>query len=186
MKIKALFLVFLFFFSNSCTKIPEVSMTDHKGEGYFCGILYPQRGMFLPMEFALTMKHPSRFADSFCIVAFACRVKVKDRFLSKQKRKLLDDYDYFFVVVKGQVIYKERKNKNSYFSLEIMNVDTWLEIDKFVYMKVVDEDFVKCLLRKEMTFEEYEFYRKHPKEIFKLCPCKPFRKIEKSKHYVYL
>ena len=172
---KRLLILFLFvIFLNGCTKVPEVNMTNHKGEGYFVGILYSHYKCFIPMEFVLPihndMRHPLAY-DSF-ITNFSLRMFFKNN--NKTQMKKFSDYDFYFVIVKGEIVdYFPEKSKS------VINTDFYLRIDKVVYSKVVDKDFVNCLFAKRMNVKRLNYYLKHPKEILKLCPCKPLKKIKK-------
>ena len=179
----SLFILFLFvFFLNGCTKIPEVNMTNHKGEGYFVGILQPSQEIFIPMEFILALNHNFTTLTETKYEDFSVGFFFRDK--EKKQLKTLSDYEYYFVIVKGEMV--DKLPGGNKWALNIIDV-FFLRIDKIVYLRVVDKEFVKCLFNKEISAKQYEnYYLKHPKEILKLCPCKPLKEIKKGKHRVFL
>ena len=181
MKKKIVVLLIINLLLNGCSKIPETHLIDHKGEGYFCGIIQPTLNAFIPMEFILTIDHDVDYLTEWDFEHFAVFFFSDNRKIEKKLEKI-SGYTYYFTIVKGEFVDFFPKNKSTI----LANRSFSLRIDKIVFLKVVDKEFVKCLFNKKISVEDFEFYRKHPKEILKLCPCKPLKKIKKGDNLVIL
>ncbi len=87
---KGIVLILLIIFSVGCSKIPETNLIDHKGEGYFCGIIQPTLNAFIPMEFILTIDHDVNYLTEWDFEHFAVFFFSDNKTIEKSWKKCLD------------------------------------------------------------------------------------------------
>ena len=181
---RILIIVFLVIFLTGCTKKPEINMVDPNSKGYFMGIMYVHYKCFIPMEFILTTQEDMRVPWSYetFLGFFGLPLFFADN--DEEQMKVFDDYEFYFVIVKGELVEQAPKRIGPY---NYFYFGYAIKVDEVVCAKVVDKEFVNCLFDKKFTWKEYEnYYLKHPKEILKLCPCKPLKEIERRINWVTL
>jgi len=175
---RIIFLLFLIIFLNDCSKTPEINVLGDRGEGHFVGILHPRFSLFVPMEFLLTNNFHVDKLTPFSHFAYDC-IAVKYYFDKNFKRpEILTKYKYYFVIVKGEYL----KGNPEEFTMTVFQFR--LRIDEIVFLKVVDSNFFKCLLNKEVAGKQFKYFKKHPTEILKLCQHKPLDEIKEKDNSV--
>lgn len=180
MKTRILLLFLFVVLLNGCAQKPEMSLFPNERKGYFVGILQPSRQLFFPMGILLVVNHKLNKLDGWYYQLFSIKFFLKNK--NDERFKTLYDYEYYFVIVKGEMledkIYTIKEGDNFEMPSSIFPIK--LKVNEIVYLRPVDKEFVKCLFNKEISGKKYsKYYLKHPKKILKLCPCKPIEKIKK-------